>query len=165
MFRERLCTVLLVWYNRDIEEGGVAEWSNALVLKTRVSKGTVSSNLTPSAMSNVYTGIVQEGQRRAAALGFPTVNIPCTDVNVSGIYIAYVIFQNKQYPAAAFVDQKRRILEAHVLDANLDLYGKEITIGLLEKIRDNQQFENDETLKFAIAEDIGKVRKYFERKI
>ena len=28
--------------------GGVAEWSNALVLKTRVSQGTVSSNLTPS---------------------------------------------------------------------------------------------------------------------
>jgi hypothetical protein len=31
------------------KNGGVAEWSNALVLKTRVSKGTVSSNLTPSA--------------------------------------------------------------------------------------------------------------------
>lgn len=32
---------------------GVAEWSNALVLKTRVSQGTVSSNLTPSAMKKI----------------------------------------------------------------------------------------------------------------
>lgn len=33
--------------------GGVAEWSIALVLKTRVSKGTVSSNLTPSAVKKI----------------------------------------------------------------------------------------------------------------
>jgi FAD synthetase len=38
----------VLWYNKRI--GGVAEWSNALVLKTRVSQGTVSSNLTPSAL-------------------------------------------------------------------------------------------------------------------
>lgn len=37
----------VLWYNKA--HGGVAEWSNALVLKTRVSQGTVSSNLTPSA--------------------------------------------------------------------------------------------------------------------
>jgi hypothetical protein len=37
----------VLWYNKA--QGGVAEWSNALVLKTRVSQGTVSSNLTPSA--------------------------------------------------------------------------------------------------------------------
>ena len=36
-----------IWYNGCL--GGVAEWSNALVLKTRVLQGTVSSNLTPSA--------------------------------------------------------------------------------------------------------------------
>src|SRR3989344_3497265 len=36
-----------VWYNDCL--GGVAEWSNALVLKKRVLQGTVSSNLTPSA--------------------------------------------------------------------------------------------------------------------
>ncbi len=33
--------------------GGVAEWSIALVLKTRVSQGTVSSNLTSSAAANI----------------------------------------------------------------------------------------------------------------
>ena len=31
----------------------MAEWSNALVLKTRVSQGTVSSNLTPSAVKKI----------------------------------------------------------------------------------------------------------------
>ena len=36
-----------MWYNR--EHGWVAEWSKAPVLKTGVSQGTVSSNLTPSA--------------------------------------------------------------------------------------------------------------------
>gem|GEM_PF-3578180 len=36
--------------------GGVAEWSIALVLKTRVSQGTVSSNLTSSAKVFVRNG-------------------------------------------------------------------------------------------------------------
>ena len=34
-------------------DGWVAEWSIALVLKTRVPQGTVSSNLTPSAMTKL----------------------------------------------------------------------------------------------------------------
>src|SRR3989344_2878269 len=35
-----------------LRSGGVAEWSIALVLKTRVSQGTMRSNLTPSALAN-----------------------------------------------------------------------------------------------------------------
>ena len=116
-------------------------------------------------MSNVYPGVVQKGQKRAASLGFPTVNIPFFERRISGIYIAKVVYDNEQYKAAAFVDEKRHILEAHILDANPDLYGKEIMIELIEKIRDNQQFGDDDALKFAIAGDIGRVRKYFEKKV
>ena len=102
---------------------------------------------------NNYSGIVQKGTKRAEALGFPTVNIPLDDKNVSGVYVAQVFFDGEKYPAAAFADEKRKILEAHIVDVDLALYGKSITIELLKKIRDSRSFENDEELRGAIAAD------------
>jgi len=112
-------------------------------------------------MEKAYTGVVQKGTKRGAALGFPTVNISLGDPDVSGIYVAVVRTGGKEYHAAAFADQKRKLLEAHILDARIDLYGKEITIELLKKIRDNKFFESDDELRAAIAEDIAKIREYF----
>ncbi len=108
-----------------------------------------------------YKGIVQKVTKRAAALGFPTINIALDDPHVSGIYAAQVVAHGKSYAAAAFADQTRKVLEAHILDAVLELYGTKITIELLKKIRDNQHFGNDDTLRTAIADDVAKVHTYF----
>ena len=111
---------------------------------------------------SVYKGILQKGSKRGHTLGFPTANIPLDDVGASGIYVARVVFDGKEYHAAAFADQNRNILEAHILDADLDLYGKEITVELLKKIRDNKMFENDDDLRAAIADDVIKIRAYLK---
>ncbi|MDO8562040.1 MAG: riboflavin kinase [bacterium] len=108
-----------------------------------------------------YTGIVERGGGRAAMLGYPTVNIPLEDSAVSGIYAARVKVGDAEYLAAAFADQKRKLLEAHLLDFSGELYGKEITIELYEKIRESKEFPDDTKLREAIAEDIVKVREYF----
>ncbi|MBI2612955.1 riboflavin kinase [Candidatus Kaiserbacteria bacterium] len=112
-----------------------------------------------------FSGTVQKGTKRAAALGFPTVNIPLDDSAVSGIYAAQVVVGGKSYDAAAFADQTRSVLEAHILDTDLDLYGKEITVELLKKIRDNKEFEDDDALRTAIADDVAKVRTYFSESV
>lgn len=108
-----------------------------------------------------YTGIVAEGSKRAAALGFPTLNIALGDSSVSGIYAARVKAGGKEYTAAAFADQRRKILEAHLLDFSGNLYGKEVAITLCRKIRDNKIFADDEELREAIASDAKAVREYF----
>jgi len=108
-----------------------------------------------------YSGIVQKGGRRAASFGFPTVNIPLEDTKVAGVYAAKVRIGDQEYEAVAFADQSRRILEAHVLDFTADLYGWNIKIELLKKIRNRKKFKDDEALKRAIAEDITAVRQYF----
>ena len=113
-------------------------------------------------MEKVYIGIVQKGTKRAASLGFPTVNIPLLDGDVSGVYAARVTVSGEEYFAAAFADQKRKVLEAHVLDFSGELYGKEITIELCKKIRDNMEFPDDTTLRAAIEGDIVIVRAYFK---
>jgi len=108
-----------------------------------------------------YTGRVQKGDRRGTALGFPTANIAVPYMELSGIYVARVLVEGKEYGAGAFADQERGVLEAHLLDFSGDLYGKEITIRLLKKIRDSMRFSDDTALRAAIADDVARVRIYF----
>lgn len=142
--------------------GGVAEWSNAPVLKTGDSQGSVSSNLTPSAMQE-FMGIVQKGKARGRELGFPTINIPLTDASVDGIYAAKVYTTVYTFFAAAFADPSRGVLEAYLLDFSGDFYGTEVRIELIEKLRESAAYENDDALKAAIAGDVAKVREYSKK--
>jgi riboflavin kinase/FMN adenylyltransferase len=110
-----------------------------------------------------YKGVVQTGEKRGSALGFPTINIPLEDAggkNASGIFAAKVFVGGREYAAAAYVNSSRGILEAHLLNFSDDLYGKEVEVELLEKIRDDEKFADEDALKAAIARDIAKVREY-----
>ena len=111
-----------------------------------------------------YKGVVQKGMRRGGALGFPTVNIPLKD-DVSGIFAARVVVGGRTYKAAAFADATQKILEAHIFDTKIDLYGKEIQIELHQKIRESTSFESDDALRAAIGSDVKKVREYFRADI
>ncbi len=112
---------------------------------------------------NTYTGIVGRGTARAAALGYPTINIPLTDESLTGIYAAYVKVGEEEYEAVAYADVKRGVLEAHLLDFSADLYGWNVTIRLLKKIREYKRFKDDESLKRAIADDVASARRYFQK--
>ncbi len=140
----------------------MAEWSIAPVLKTGVSQGTVSSNLTPSAMKS-FLGVVQRGKGRGRELGFPTANIALPQKNVTGIYAAKAYLKGEApYMAAVFADPVRGLLEAHLLDFEGNLYDTPMRVELLEKLRDTILYGDEAHLKEAIAEDIARVRKYFK---
>jgi len=110
-----------------------------------------------------YTGTVLGGSKYASSLGFPTINIPHTDPVVTGVFAARVVHGEETYIAAAFADPARGILEAHLLDFSGDLYGEEVEIELVEKIRDTQNFDTDAAMRAAITADVSAVRAYFER--
>jgi riboflavin kinase/FMN adenylyltransferase len=109
-----------------------------------------------------YKGIVQKGRKYGQVLGFPTANIKIDGEAVSGIFAANVFIGEKIYPAAAYADLARNMLEAHLLDFSDDLYGKEIEIELLKKIREDEQYPDERSLKAAIAADVASVREYFK---
>lgn len=111
-----------------------------------------------------YSGIVQKGSQRAVALGFPTVNIPLTDDAVSGIYAARVKAGEEEYDAVAYADRKGKKLEAHIFDFSADLYGWNIRITLLHKIRDEKQFSGEEQARKTITKDVEKARAYFGKR-
>ena len=111
-----------------------------------------------------YTGIVQRGEQKATAFGFPTINIPLDDASVSGVYAAKVKAGEEDYNAVAYADRKRKRLEAHLFDFSADLYGWNVSIELMHKLRDEKKFKNDEEARAVIEKDIAAGRRFFERK-
>lgn len=101
------------------------------------------------------------GGERARALGYPTVNIPINE-HLSGVFVARVHAGGALYEAAAFADSARKLLEAHLLDYSGELYGEEVLIELLHKIRESEKFDDDELLKAKIAADVESVRAYLK---
>ncbi|MBU6323554.1 MAG: riboflavin kinase [Patescibacteria group bacterium] len=111
---------------------------------------------------NTYHGVVQEGSRKASALGFPTVNIELADdEGVSGSYAALVRIGGETYTAVAYGDPSRKLLEAHLFSYSKTLYGETVSIELLEKIRESERFEDDAAMREAIRGDVGQAQHYF----
>jgi riboflavin kinase / FMN adenylyltransferase len=108
-----------------------------------------------------YTGIVQKGSEYARRLGFATANIPLANAEVSGSFVARVRVGEETHGAAVYADQRNKVLEAHILGFQGDLYGKEIEVELIEKIRDDQEFKDEDEAKRVIAGDIAAAEAYF----
>lgn len=103
-------------------------------------------------------GIVLHGKGEGRKLGFPTANIPLFEKLESGVYAGTAKFLEKIYKAGIFVHDEKKILEAHFLDFDGDLYGKEIEVHIKEKIRENVPYVDDREIKQLIKKDIQKVR-------
>lgn len=102
-------------------------------------------------------GIVVGGSAQASALGYPTANIPL-EGDASGIYVVRVGVEGKEYGGVAYADQARGVLESHLFDFSGDLYGKEVSVTLVEKLRDPRPFATVEEQKQAIADDVHAAR-------
>ncbi|MFZ2555620.1 MAG: riboflavin kinase [Minisyncoccia bacterium] len=114
-------------------------------------------------ITNTFTGTIQRGHGTGKKIGFPTLNIPIEDETLSGIYAAIVTLRGIEYHAAAYADTKRKLLEAHILAFNEDIYGQEVTVTLMHKVREDKRFENEVDLKTAIAKDIAAIEEYFAK--
>ncbi len=107
--------------------------------------------------AETYTGIVIRGDGYGRKLGYPTANVEITEP-LSGVFLGVVEFDGKKYNAAIFASERRPILEAHLLDFDGDLYGKEIVAHIQERLRDARTFNDESELRAAIAADVALIR-------
>ena len=103
--------------------------------------------------------IVEHGEKRGTSLGFPTANLsyPQNIIQIPyGVYSAN-IFNKKavlNWGTKPTFENKKPVLEAHIIDFNENLYKKTLEIKLIKKIRDEIKFLNISELKEQIKKDI-----------
>lgn len=116
--------------------------------------------------SVVITGIVIQGLQEGRALGYPTANLEYTSSGFqlqAGVYAGTVVLEGRTHTGAIVIggnfktDQPLKF-EVHLLDFEGNLYGKELVVTVLDKIRDLIQFEDTDALIAQIENDITQVR-------
>jgi riboflavin kinase/FMN adenylyltransferase len=109
-------------------------------------------------------GRVTTGEHRGAGMGFPTANI---DVDArqalppDGVYATWAYIEGKAYQSMTNIGRRptfgahnKRTIEVFILSYDRDLYGKDLKIELVERLRGEKKFENVEALTKQIAEDV-----------
>ncbi|NWF77850.1 MAG: bifunctional riboflavin kinase/FAD synthetase [Chloroflexi bacterium] len=110
-------------------------------------------------------GKVITSDKRGRVLGFPTANldIPITSGQAlpgNGIYATITQVDGKQFPSVTNIGirptfgEGRKLVETHLLNYTGDLYGKEIRVEFVQKLRNEQRFPSSEELKAQIEKDV-----------
>ena len=118
-------------------------------------------------------GEVSRGQQLGRTINFPTANINLDDYSmaVNGVFAVACQINNDQkihYGVANIgkrptVDGQHNRLEVHLLDFNQDLYGKNLHVRLLTKVRDEQKFDSVDDLQRQIQLDVQSTRQYLQK--
>ncbi|HAA84030.1 MAG: Riboflavin biosynthesis protein RibF [Thermodesulfobacterium sp. 37_54] len=107
-------------------------------------------------------GKVIKGQGLGKKLGFPTANIEIPKNKLlppSGVYAVWVYYQNQRFKGAMNIgvkptfEQKELTVEVHLLGFNQELYGKQLKVEFVKKIRPERKFGSIEELKAQISKD------------
>lgn len=111
-------------------------------------------------------GEVIGGDKRGAGLGFPTANIAVPDgfALKHGIYAVRVHTSQGRFDGASYLgtrpsfDDGVAVLETFLFDFDGDLYGQEISIDVIDFLRDDKTFESAEALSAQMHIDCEKAR-------
>ena len=116
-------------------------------------------------------GSVEIGDQRGRTLGFPTAIIN-PNVNLApnkGVYVSRVCWQGRRFLGVTnfgtrpTFQKDKPLLETHLLDETIDLYGEIIEVQPLAFLRQVVKFSSPDELKSQILRDIQQARNYLER--
>jgi riboflavin kinase/FMN adenylyltransferase len=107
-------------------------------------------------------GIIVHGHHRGKGLGFPTANLETEKelLPKDGVYAVKAKVDNKFYSGACNIgtnptfNNRSLTVEVFLFDFEGDLYQKEIRVYFIDRIRDEESFEDVAALQRAIADDI-----------
>lgn len=114
-------------------------------------------------------GVVVEGDRMGRRLGFPTANLAVHPLKVlpPGVFAVEAEGAFGRYKGVANVGTRptlggeERRLEVHLLGFAGELYGEEVRVRFLKRLREERRFPSLEALRAQIAEDVEAARAYF----
>ena len=112
-------------------------------------------------------GKVIHGNSLGGGIGYPTANIELDESKLYpkvGVYYGYVKVDGKEYLSMINIGThptinqlNKEIVEVHIINQNIDLYGKEITLIFKDFIRNEKKFNSLEELINQLNLDKNKI--------
>ena len=158
----------------EVEEISKQELEDVAISSTKVRKALVSGNV---ALANSYlsapfmlNGVVVKGKSLGRTIGYPTANLEIAEdyklIPAQGVYVAKAIINGKpvfgmmNIGTNPTVGGEKQTIETYFFDFDEDLYGQQLEIQLLERIREEKTFDTIDELVAAMKTDEAFSRNY-----
>ena len=148
------------------ESGEAARVVASSAIRKALEQGDVAAAARGLGRNYSIRGRVISGQRLGRTLGVPTANIALEPTSrlAHGIYAVVARVGGRAFPAVASfgtrpsVDDGQPLLEVHLLDFDGDLYGREMEVEFIERIRDERKFDSIPLLAAEMERDKERAR-------
>jgi riboflavin kinase/FMN adenylyltransferase len=116
-------------------------------------------------------GKVVSGYGRGASLGFPTANLEIASEHAlppDGVYTGWARLNGNTYESMTNIGKNptfglhKRTIEAYLIGYHGDLYGADLQLDIVARLRDEKKFDNVDELKSQVAEDIRQGKKILD---
>jgi riboflavin kinase/FMN adenylyltransferase len=149
-----------------------ADLHDSPVSSSRIRTALLAGNIVEANAALGYpysiTGIVVRGDGRGRELGFPTANLHVGDetklLPLEGIYAVRVRHNDDVIDGVLHLGPRptfpgaNATVEVFLLDFNRDLYGEQLTLEFIERIRGVERFDTVEALVSAMHQDVARAR-------
>ncbi|MBN2880055.1 MAG: bifunctional riboflavin kinase/FAD synthetase [Clostridia bacterium] len=150
-----------VYVVKELKIGG------KVVSSTRIRQNLDSGNVSVAAKllgrEFCVSGTCSQGKGVGKSIGYATANLetePFNQYPKQGVYATRTILDGKSYPSMTNVGynptvtkEHRRMIETNIFDFEEVLYGREICVQFVKRIRDEEKFSSLEELKNQLALD------------
>ena len=159
-------------YDFELEEIPAQDISASIVSSTKIRHALLNGevHLAGEYLGTAYVlrGKVEEGN----TIGYPTANIRVNSsyklIPKNGVYAVWVYIDEKKFEGMLNIgfnptfDDKNWSVEVHLFDFNQNVYHKEITIAFVSRTRDEQKFDNLQSLINQLKDDEKEIRAILE---
>lgn len=135
------------------------------LIRQLLTEGRVSEAAEALGYNYTIEGRVEHGEHVGTKLGFPTANIELVNehqlIPAAGVYAVKVRIPHSMEDKHAMMnighrptfDGQRQTLEVHILQLHENLYGQELLVSFVKRLRDEQRFDSIEALKSQLQQD------------
>ena len=154
-------------YGFEIEEISRQDIENVVVSSSKIRKALQEGDV-PSAdhfLGRNYSlsGVIVKGKQLGRTIGFPTANIQVREIAKlipsDGVYAVNVYYKENAFGGMLnignrpTVDGTYQTVEVNIFDFDQEIYGENLKVDFLQKIRNEQKFNGLDELKDQIAKD------------
>ncbi len=147
-----------------------AEPVSSTRIRALVSEGRMEDARRLLGRPYALSGPVVSARRIGHTLGYPTANVETGEqlLPPDGVYATWAVVDGASHPAVTNVGKnptvagQRRTVETYILNESLSLYGRDLSVAFLSRLREERTFPSLEALSGQIGRDVEAAKKLFD---